>query len=66
MEVYVVSKICDYEYFCTDVLFVTASEEIAKQYREKYNRKIDCWDNVVRDEITYCIYELETTLPTRR
>ena len=37
MKVYVVSEMCDEEYFCTEVVFVTANEEIAKQYCEQHN-----------------------------
>lgn len=29
MEVYVVSKICDWKYFCTEVVFVMTDEQVA-------------------------------------
>ena len=29
MGVYVVSKICDWEYFCTEVVFVMTDEQVA-------------------------------------
>ena len=32
MKVYVVSKICDWEYFCTKVVFVTSDEQVAMDY----------------------------------
>lgn len=63
MKVYVVSRICDDEYFCTEVLFVTRKEEIAKEYCKKYNIKDRGWDEKVRDTITYKEYKLETKLP---
>ena len=66
MKVYVVSEVCDDEYLCTEVLFVTADEEIAKQYCATYNRKNTCWDGREYDEITYQEYDLETSIPTRR
>ena len=31
MKVYVVSRMCDDEYFCTEVVFVTADEKYAKE-----------------------------------
>lgn len=63
MKVYVVNKMCDDEYFCTEVVFITRKEEIAKEYCDKYNEKSKCWDDVVRDTITYQEYELATELP---
>lgn len=66
MKVYVVSEICDFEYFCTKVVFVTANEKIAKQYCEENNIKDKGWDGILRDTTTYNEYELETNLPTRR
>lgn len=66
MNVYVVSEVCDDEYLCTEVLFVTADEEIAKQYCATYNRKNTCWNGLEYDEITYREYELITNPPTRR
>lgn len=65
MKVYVVSEVCDDEYLCTEVIFVTADEEIAKKYCAKYNRKKICWNGNEYDEITYREYELETNIPTR-
>ena len=59
MRVYVVSRICDNEYFCTEVVFVTSDENIAKQYCEENSVKDKGWDGVVRDTITYREYELE-------
>lgn len=59
MRIYVVSKICDYEYFCTEVVFVTSDEDIAKQYCEENSVKERCWDGNVRDTITYQEYKLE-------
>lgn len=58
MKVYVVSQICDDEYFCTEVLFVTASEEIAKEYCKKHSRHLVYWDDCARDTITYKEYKL--------
>lgn len=66
MKVYVVSEVCDDEYLCTEVVFVTADEEIAKQYCEKYNTKQICWNGKEYDDITYYEYELATNPPTRR
>ena len=63
MKVYVVSRICDDDYFCTDVLFVTDNEEIAKQYCKEHSVKDIGWDDIVRDTITYKEYTLETNLP---
>lgn len=58
VKVYIVSQICDDEYFCTDVLFVTDDEKFAKQYCKKYNVKNIGWDGVTRDTITYKEYSL--------
>lgn len=66
MKVYVVSEICDNEYFCTEVVFVTADKEIAKEYCDKYNVKYKGWDDRIRNTISYQEYELENIIPTRR
>lgn len=58
MKIYVVSEICDDEYFCTTVLFVTASENIAKEYCKKHSKHLKYWDDSERDTITYEEYRL--------
>ena len=63
MKVYVVSQICEHEYFCREVLFVTDNEEIAEEYCKKHSTKDTGWDGITRDEITYQEYILETELP---
>ena len=57
MKVYVVKEICDYEYFCRDVVFVTLNEDIAKKYCEEHNVKNICWDEIERDTVIYEEYE---------
>lgn len=59
MEVYVVSKICDWEYFCTEVVFVTTDEQVAMDYCRENNQKDKCWDGITRDTVTYRAYELK-------
>ena len=59
MKVYVVSKICDYEYYCREVVFVTLNENTARQYCEANNVKDIGWDNIIRDTVVYREYELE-------
>lgn len=57
MKVYVVKEICDYEYYCRDVVFVTLNEDIAKQYCEEHNVKDIGWDEKERDTVIYEEYE---------
>ena len=58
MKVYVVSEICDDEYFCTDILFITANEELAERYCKENSKKEEYWDGIVRETITYREYEI--------
>lgn len=59
MKVYIVKEICDYEYFCREVVFATFNEDTARQYCEANNIKDKGWDNVVRDTLIYEEYELK-------
>lgn len=59
MKVYVVSKICDWEYFCTEVVFVTSDEQVAMDYCRENNQKDKGWDGITRDTVTYQAYELK-------
>lgn len=53
MEVFIVLRICDFEYYCTEVVFVTSSEFIAQQYCKQHSVKDVGWDGKTRDTITY-------------
>ena len=59
MKVYVVKEICDYQYYCREVVFVTLNEETAKAYCEQYSVKDISWDRKERDTIIYEEYELQ-------
>lgn len=59
MKVYVVKEICDYEYYCREVVFVTLNEETAKRYCNEHSVKDEGWDDKVRDSIIYEEYELK-------
>ena len=59
MKVYVVKEICDYEYCCREVVFVTLNEEIAKKYCEEHSVKDIGWDGKERDTVIYKAYELQ-------
>ena len=59
MEVYVVGKICDWEYFCTEVVFVTSDEQVAMDYCRENNQRDKGWDEITRDTVTYEAYELK-------
>lgn len=54
--VYVVSRICCDEYFCTEVVFVTSDENVARSYCEAHNIKDRCWDGNIRNTVTYKAY----------
>lgn len=59
MELYIVSEICDYEYYCTKVLFVTDNEQVAIDYCNKYNKHFVGWDGKTElDTVTYQQYTL--------
>lgn len=58
MKVYVVSRMCDDEYFCTEVVFVTADKKYAKEYCKKYNVKFEAWTGAILDTVTYKEYTL--------
>lgn len=59
MKVYIVKEICDYEYYCREVVFATLNEETAKRYCEEHSIKDKGWDGKVRDTVIYEEYKLE-------
>ncbi len=58
MKVYVVSKICDDEYFCRDIEFITLDEQAAIEYCKKHNVHFKGWDDQYHDSVTYKEYDV--------
>ena len=59
MEVYVVSELCDDEYFCTRVLFVTSNKQRAIDYCKKHNTHYIAWNGCEIDTVTYETYKVK-------
>lgn len=57
--VYIVQQICDYEYFCREIVYVSASLENAEEWINKQpdNKKIIGWNDIEYD--MYIIEEWE-------
>ena len=58
-RVYIVQRICDYEYLCRDIVYVSSSQESAEEWINKQpdNEKIIGWNNIEYD--MYIVEEWE-------
>ena len=61
MKVYLVNKICDYEYGCREVVAVFSSRKSAKDYISKQpdNGDVKFWDGVSEHMYDIDMFEVE-------